>query len=175
MKRQVVHLARFAILTLPLSSFQYVALEQLEATYRTSSLVSNLCVHATSQAKQPIAIVFPHATNLKSAIRAVAPPAPGTAPSLPDAGSDVHLLCSSPTVHDLVLKDLQALAKKTGLKGIEVVQGVVLTPDEWTAESGLLTAAQKVQRKAIETAFKDQISVRWHFISRIPYLLPTRS
>jgi long-chain acyl-CoA synthetase len=128
-------------------------------TYRTSSLVSNICVHATSQAKQPIAIVFPHAANLKSAVRA-ASPASGNGPSLPDPESDVHLLCSSPAVQDLLLKDLQALAKKTGLKGIEVVQGVVLTPDEWTPEVGLLTAAQKVQRKAVERAFRDQISVR---------------
>lgn len=139
---------------------QYIALEQLEVTYRTSSLVSNICVHATSQAKQPIAIIFPHAANLKSAIRAAVPSAYGHGSPLPDPDSDVHLLCSSPAVRDLLLKDLQALARKASLKGIEVVQGVVLTPDEWTAESGLLTAAQKVQRKAIENAFEDQILVR---------------
>jgi len=139
-------------------------------TYRTSSLVSNICVHATSQAKQPIAIVFPHAVNLKSAIRAAssASAASGSRPPLPDPDSDVHLLCSSSAVHDLVLKDLQALAKKAGLKGIEVIQGVVLTPDEWTAESGLLTAAQKVQRKAIERTFNDQISVGLTFSPPAP-------
>ena len=71
-------------------------------------------------------------------------------------------------MHDLVLKDLQALAKKAGLKGIEVIQGVVLTPDEWTAESGLLTAAQKVQRKAIERTFNDQISVGLTFSPPAP-------
>ena len=67
-----------------------------------------------------------------------------------------------------MLKDLQALAKKAGLKGIEIVQGVVLTPDEWTAESGLLTAAQKVQRTAIERAFKEQISVSLAFFPQDP-------
>ena len=137
-------------------------------TYRTSSLVSNICVHATSHAKQPIAIVFPHAANLKSAVRA-ASSASGNSSSFPDPESDVHLLCSSPAVHGLVLHDLQALAKKAGLKGIEVVQGVVLTPDEWTAEAGLLTAAQKVQRKAIESTFNEQIMVRPAFSL---YLLP---
>ncbi len=174
---------------------QYVALEQLEVTYRTSSLVSNICVHATSQAKQPIAVIFPHAVNLKSAIRAAASSASSASPSsssasassssssspsawsgngngygspFPDPESDVHLLCSSPGVHDLVLKDLQGLAKKAGLKGIEIVQGVVLTPDEWTAESGLLTAAQKVQRTAIERAFKEQISVSLAFFPQDP-------
>jgi len=35
---------------------QYIVLEQLEVTYRNPSLVSNICVHATSQSKQPIAI-----------------------------------------------------------------------------------------------------------------------
>jgi long-chain acyl-CoA synthetase len=142
-------------------------------TYRTSSLVSNICVHATSHAKQPIAIVFPHASNLKSAVSAASSSSSSrqsgndSDSSLPDAQSDVHLLCDSPAVQELVLKDLQALAKKVGLKGIEVIQGVVLTPDEWTAEVGLLTAAQKVQRKAIERAFKDQILVRWHSLSYI--------
>ena len=131
-------------------------------TYRTSSLVSNICIHATSDAKQPIAIIFPHAANLASAIRAA------TATPLPDPASDIHLLCASPAVQDLLLNDLQALAKKANLKGIEVVQGVVFTPDEWTPESGLLTAAQKVQRKAIENAFKDQISVRLSIPLRPP-------
>ena len=135
-------------------------------TYRTSSLVSNICVHATSEAKQPIVIIFPHTANLKSAVRAASSSSSSSsAPSLPDPESDLHLLCSSPAVHDLVLKDLQTLAKKADLKGIELVQGVVLTPDEWTAESGLLTAAQKVQRKAVERAFKEQISVSYCVLS----------
>lgn len=51
------------------------------------------------------------------------------------------------------------MAKKNGFKTIEVVQGVVLAPDEWTPENGLVTAAQKVQRKNVEKAFKDQITV----------------
>src|SRR5258707_2906640 len=117
------------------SGDQYVALEQLEMTYRTSSLVSNICVHATSEAKRPIAIVFPHVANLKSAIRVASS---GNGAHLPDPESDIQLLCSSPEVQDLLLNNLQALAKKTGLKGIEIIQGVVLTPDELTAAAGLL-------------------------------------
>jgi long-chain acyl-CoA synthetase len=36
---------------------------------------------------------------------------------------------------------------------------VILTAEEWTAENGLLTAAQKLQRSKIANAFKDQIDV----------------
>ena len=59
-----------------------------------------------------------------------------------------------------MLKDLQAVAKKNGFKSIEVIQAVVLGADEWTPESGLVTAAQKIQRKNVEKAFKDKIDVR---------------
>jgi long-chain acyl-CoA synthetase len=128
-------------------------LERLETTYKTSSLVANACVHATSESRQPIIIVFPHEVHLRDAIKA----AGGS--NLPSADSDIHKLCDDPQIQALVFKDLQNVAKKNGFKTIEVVQGVVLAPDEWTPENGLVTAAQKVQRKNVEKAFKDQITV----------------
>ena len=47
-----------------------------------------------------------------------------------------------------------------GVKAIEVVQGVVLSPEEWTPDSGLVTGAQKVQRKAVEKKYLAEIKVR---------------
>lgn len=40
-----------------------------------------------------------------------------------------------------------------------MLKGVVLTPDEWTPESGLVTPAMKVQRVAVGVAFKEEIEV----------------
>jgi long-chain acyl-CoA synthetase len=102
-------------------------------------------------------IVFPHEAHLRDAIKAAA--ASGTS-NLPPADADLHRLCDDKAVRELVFKDLLSVAKKNGLKSIEIVQGVVLGADEWTTESGLVTAAQKVQRKNVEKAFKDQIAVR---------------
>ncbi|KIM26596.1 hypothetical protein M408DRAFT_25303 [Serendipita vermifera MAFF 305830] len=135
-----------------LSGGEYIALERLETTYKTSSLVANACVHATSESKQPIIIVFPHEVHLRDAIKS------SNAPNLPSADSDLHKLCDSPAVQSLVFKDLLNVAKKNGFKSIETVQGVVLGADEWTTESGYVTAAQKVQRKNVEKGFKDQIA-----------------
>jgi len=59
------------------------------------------------------------------------------------------------------------MGKKSGFKGIEMLQAVVLTPDEWTPESGLVTAAQKIQRKKIAQAFDAEIKVRLLFF--FPY------
>ena len=62
-----------------------------------------------------------------------------------------------------MLKECNATGKKSGFKGIEMLQAVVLTADEWTPESGLVTAAQKLQRKKIAQKYEAQISVRFFF------------
>lgn len=62
-------------------------------------------------------------------------------------------------MRSLVLKECVAAGKKGGFKGIEILQGVVLTPEEWTPESGLVTAAQKIQRKKIEERYLKDIKV----------------
>ena len=59
----------------------------------------------------------------------------------------------------MVLKGCNDLGKKNGFKGLEMLQAVVLTPDEWTPESGLVTAAQKVQRKKVGERFGEEIKV----------------
>ena len=60
----------------------------------------------------------------------------------------------------MVLKACNDLGKKNQFKSLEMLQAVVLTPDEWTPESGLVTAAQKVQRKKVAEKFENEIKVR---------------
>ena len=110
--------------------------------------MSNICVHATPDATQPIAIIYPHEVHLRAAV--------------PDEDPRTSLgdLCANPKVNALVLKECNAVGKKSGFKGIEMLQAVVLTADEWTPESGLVTAAQKLQRKKIAQRYEAGISVR---------------
>ncbi|KAF8258011.1 hypothetical protein EI94DRAFT_1708410 [Lactarius quietus] len=42
-------------------------------------------------------------------------------------------------------------------KSIEFLRAVVITPDEWTSESGLVTAAQKIQKRKISAQFEAEI------------------
>jgi long-chain acyl-CoA synthetase len=69
-------------------------------------------------------------------------------------------LCKEQKVKDLILKECNALGKKNGFKPQELLQAVILTPEEWTPESGLVTAAQKIQRSKIAKAFQKEIKVR---------------
>ncbi|TBU40745.1 long-chain-fatty-acid-CoA-ligase [Dichomitus squalens] len=133
---------------------EYIALERLESIYKSCNLVSNICVHANSNAKQPMAIIIPNHVHLRQVLASktdVDPEKP-----LPD-------LCHDRAVADLFLKELNAQGKKNGFKPMELLQAVVLTPEEWTPESGLVTAAQKVQRKKVADAFEKEIKEVYKF------------
>ncbi|KAF8584406.1 acetyl-CoA synthetase-like protein [Ramaria rubella] len=122
---------------------EYVALERLESIYKSCSLVANICVHANSDARQPIAVIIPHESNLRHALN-------GTS-------TDLAGLCKDPEVQALILRECNAAGKKSGFKSIEILQAVVLTADEWTPHSGLVTPAQKLQRRNIEQRYSAEI------------------
>lgn len=115
-------------------------------------MVSNICVHAHSDAKQPIAIIIPHEPHLRQVLGGSDRFSGLSEKPLPE-------LCANSDVRNLVLKECIAVAKKAGFKSIELLQGVILVSDEWTPESGLVTAAQKLQRKKIEQKYQREIDV----------------
>ncbi|KAJ7703899.1 long-chain-fatty-acid-CoA-ligase [Mycena rosella] len=134
-----------------LAGGEYIALEQLESTYKSCNFVANICVHATPEAKAPIAIIIPHEGNLRAALRS------GGADGKVDSTMGLPELCTQPAVAALVLKECNAVGKKSGFKAMETLSAVILTPDEWTPESGLVTAAQKIQRTVIAKKFDKEI------------------
>jgi len=66
-------------------------------------------------------------------------------------------LCTNEKLNGLVLKQLQSDGKAGGLSGIEIIEGVVLSSDEWTPENGLTTSAQKLNRKGILEKYKEEV------------------
>jgi len=133
-----------------LSGGEYIALERLEATYKSCNLVSNLCVYGHPDARQPMAVIIPNESHLRPALRQSAV---GTV----DPEASLHDLCGNPEVGKFVLESCNAIGKKEGFKPLELLEAVVLTDEEWTPESGLVTAAQKLQRKKIQDAFQSEI------------------
>ena len=129
--------------------FQYIALERLEAVYKACNLVGNICVYAAPEAKQPMAIVIPHPQHLQSYL----------ASKGMNSNRDLDVLCRDPAIQEIVKKECNLIGRKNNFKPFELLQAVVLTADEWTPESGLVTAAQKIQRAKIAKAFQSQIDV----------------
>jgi len=122
---------------------EYIALEKLESVYRGSATVNNVMILAEPDHNRPIAVIMANEHVLA-----------GKAQEL---GVNEHSMHHDPKVRDLVLKDLQASGKRAGLTGPEMVAGVVITDVEWAPSSGLVTATQKLNRKAIHDAFKKEI------------------
>jgi len=63
-----------------------------------------------------------------------------------------------------VKNECNSIGKRNGFKPFELLRAVILTPDEWTPENGLVTAAQKVQRAKIAKTFRAQIVVSGVFV-----------
>lgn len=133
-----------------LSGGEYIAIERLESIYKSSPMVTNICVHADSNANKPMAIIVPN----EQAVRKLA-----SEQSLIDSADSAEWkeVCQSSEVSKAVLAEMNGVGKKAGLKPLETLQCVVLAPEEWTPQNGFLTAAQKLQRKVILKEFEDQI------------------
>ncbi|KAK4554520.1 long-chain fatty acid-CoA ligase [Recurvomyces mirabilis] len=126
---------------------EYIALEKLESIYRSCPVVGNICVYADQSKSKPVAIVVPAEPALKS-----------LASNNGIKGNGLEDLCHNKDVNAAVLKEMQAAGKKGGLVGIEMIEGVVLSDEEWTPQNGLVTSAQKLNRKGITEKYKDEVS-----------------
>jgi long-chain acyl-CoA synthetase len=69
--------------------------------------------------------------------------------------ADRVLLCKNPKVRAVVLDELQKAGKAFGLMAYEMVKGIHLRPERFSAENGLLTATDhKLRRHELRRRFK---------------------
>ncbi|KAI0014299.1 acetyl-CoA synthetase-like protein [Xylariaceae sp. FL0662B] len=125
---------------------EYIALEKLESIYRSAHVVGNICVYADQSKAKPIAIIVP----LEPALRKLAE---GNGIQ----GSTVEELVHDKKLNSIVLAELQSAGRAGGLSGIEVIEGVALSDEDWTPQNGLVTAAQKLNRKGILEKFRKEV------------------
>ena len=81
-------------------------------------------MYAAQDKNKPIAIIVPGEGALKS-----------LAKQNGIESEDFKDMCQDKKLNDLVLKELQAQGKKGGLAGIEIIEGVVMTDEEWTPQN----------------------------------------
>lgn len=131
---------------------EYIALEKLESIYRSNPNVLNLMVYADQTKVKPIAVVLPNEKHMKTYL------AEEKVFSLEELDNkDMAHLVDDPNVVKAFNKSLLATGKAQGLKGIELLQNVVLLDEEWTPQNGFVTSAQKLQRKKILESCKDKV------------------
>lgn len=102
---------------------EYIALEKLESVYRSTPVVGNICAYAAEDQSKPIAIIVPAEPALKK-----------LAEENGIAG-DFEALVHNEKLKSIVLQRLQSSGQAAGLKGIEIVSGVVMSDEEWTPQN----------------------------------------
>ncbi|OAA68420.1 fatty acid activator [Niveomyces insectorum RCEF 264] len=125
---------------------EYIALEKLESVYRAAHVVANICCYADESKLKPIAIIVPAEPALKK-----------LASSIGVTGESLEELVHNKKLRSAVLKELQAAGRQGGLSGIEIIEGVVLSDEEWTPQNSLVTAAQKLNRRGILQKFRKEV------------------
>jgi long-chain acyl-CoA synthetase len=103
---------------------EYIALEKLESIYRSAHVVANICVYADDSKAKPVAIIVPAEPVLKK-----------MASSLGVEGSTLEELVHNKKLQGAVLKELQTAGRNGGLSGIEIIEGVVVSDEEWTPQN----------------------------------------
>lgn len=126
---------------------EYIALEKLESVYRAHPVVANICIYAADDQMKPIAIIVPVEAELQK-----------LAKSQGISGETLESLVHNEKLKSAVLKELQNAGRAGRLQGIEIIDGVVLSDEEWNPHNGYTTAAQKLQRKKIVDHFRADIN-----------------
>ncbi|RKF61937.1 Long-chain-fatty-acid--CoA ligase 1 [Erysiphe neolycopersici] len=129
---------------------EYIALEKLESIYRSANVVANICVYADPNRTKPVAIIVPSEPALIKLAR-----------SNNFEGVGIEDLSRNRELQDSVLKQLQKTGSDGGLKGMEIIEGIVIAEEEWTPSNGLTTSAQKINRRAIVEKYKKEIEAAY--------------
>lgn len=126
-------------------SGEYIALEKLECVFKNCDWVVSLCAYADSYRPYNVAIVQPQQQKVL---------AWGASKGLKDSFED---LCHKKELRKAICDELNAVGKAAGLKHFELLQNVVLVPEEWSSANRMLTAAMKLNRQNIYKTFKAEI------------------
>ncbi|UYV71184.1 ACSL4 [Cordylochernes scorpioides] len=132
-----------------LSTGEYVALGQVESRLKSCPEVDNMCVSAAAQ-NRLLALVVPNYEVLKQRF--------GSGRSLGD-------MCRDPAVVRYISSMLREHGLMSGLNSREIPADCRLVADDWTPDSGLVTAALKLKRHSIEDYYRDHIQEMMNNVS----------
>jgi long-chain acyl-CoA synthetase len=126
---------------------EYIALEKMEMVYGNSSFVDavhgGICCIGDGEMDRPVALM-----QLNEAYTMNWAKENGVS-------GDFETIKESKELKNAILKDLHMEHKKEGLSHLEKLVDVALLTDPWTPENGCLTAANKLQRRAVVEQFQD--------------------
>lgn len=162
----------------PLNSLpRYVSLGKIETELKTNQFVDQICVCGNGLQTFLVAVVQVSQKNLMSlaseaSVEPTLPP-----PALCKVGRSmaskkittglvslsrrtelIRTEFQEPAVVELLLTILQGQLQRRGFLRVEIPKRLTICHEEWTPESGLVTAAMKLRRKQVEERFSAEIA-----------------
>ena len=129
--------------------FQYFIFTfAVEGVLKLNEVVESICVVVRSDQVFATAIIVPDKNNLVTFAKLVAR----------KEGFTADRLCNDNAVKTAFCKHLMEFGLSNGLQKFEIPKKVTLVLDEWTPDTGLVTAAMKLKRKEVERFYNDQIT-----------------
>lgn len=124
---------------------EYIALEKMEMIFGNSSFVDaiggGICCYGDGDMDRPVALMqLNEAVTMKWAKEN-------------GISGDFETVKKSKELEKAILDDLKAQHAKSDLSHLEKLVGVALLTSPWTPENGCLTAANKLQRRAVIQQF----------------------
>uniref|UniRef100_A0A0E0DPT1 4-coumarate--CoA ligase n=1 Tax=Oryza meridionalis TaxID=40149 RepID=A0A0E0DPT1_9ORYZ len=130
---------------------EYVSLGKVESALTTSNYVDSIMVYADPFHNYCVALVVPAHQALEQWAQ--------------NSGinyKNFDELCHNDQAIKEAQQSLSKAAKAARLEKFEIPAKIVLLPEPWTPESGLVTAALKLKREQIKTKFKDDLGKLYH-------------
>lgn len=127
---------------------EYIAIERMEMTFGNSSFVDaiagGICCYGDGDMDRPVALMqINEAVAMKWAKEN-------------GVSGDIEQLKNSDELHKAILNDMHKEHAKSDLSHLEKLVGVVLLTKQWTPENGCLTAANKLERRAVVRQFETE-------------------
>nr|XP_050860088.1 fatty acid CoA ligase Acsl3 isoform X1 [Vespula vulgaris] len=126
---------------------EYVSLGKVETELKTCPVVENICVYGDGSKNYTVALVVPNHHILEE-----------IASNIGIVGKSFEELCEHPLVEKAVLEELIEHSKKCQLQKFEIPGAVKLCPEQWSPDMGLVTAAFKLKRKAVQERYQHEIN-----------------
>lgn len=126
---------------------EYVSLGKVEAELKTCTVIENICVYGDANKAYTVALVVPNHHYLEE-----------IANNLGITGKSLEELCSNPQIEKAVLQELVEQAEKCKLQRFEIPGAVKLCAEQWSPDMGLVTAAFKLKRKAVQERYQHEIN-----------------
>lgn len=158
----------------PLSG-EYISLSEIETAMRISPIIEHICVYCSQYSNYIVALVKPDfkilrfeakqlaledseiARKFRESIGINVDPTSGDAKLDPLKNMTIEALCANQFLVAHVLKLLQNEGNKKKLKKTQIPSKIKLVTEEWTPESGLVTASFKLRRREIERLYEQSI------------------